>query len=146
MASITRFDDLPDLFFIDLFSYLSSVDILWTFINLNNRIRTIVNEGGSFRHINLSSARLSKFNTLLTVLPLNQIETLVIDIEASSLQLSRWPYLPHLTTLRLYALRDFEDATSFVLRHSVSLIHLTLGTNDLFMSVCTIRDYLQTTL
>jgi hypothetical protein len=142
MALITRFDDLPDLFFIDLLSYLSSINIFWAFTNLNHRIRAIVNERGFFRHINLSSARLSKFDTLLTLLPLNQIETLVIDIEASPLQLSRWPFLPHLTTLRLYGLCDFEHATSFVLRHSVSLMHLTLETNDLFMSVCIIRDYL----
>ncbi|CAF1415402.1 unnamed protein product [Rotaria sp. Silwood1] len=102
MALITQFDDLPDLFFIDLFNYLSSIDILWAFINLNNRIQTIINERGFFRHINLSSSRLSKFDTLLSILPLNQIETLIIDIEASPFQLSRWPYLPHLTTLRLY--------------------------------------------
>ncbi|CAF4502227.1 unnamed protein product [Rotaria sp. Silwood2] len=135
MALITQFDDLPDLFFIELFNYLSSIDILWAFTNLNNRIQTIINERGFFRHINLSSARLSKFDTLLTILPLNQIETLIIDIEASPLQLSRWPYLPHLTTLRLYGLRDFVDTTNFILRHSTSLIHLTLETNDLFMSM-----------
>jgi hypothetical protein len=143
MALITQFDNLPDLFFIDLFSYLSSIDILWAFNNLNNRIQAIINERGFFRHINLSSARLSKFNTLLTLLPLNQIETLIIDIEASPLQLSRWPYLPHLTTLRLYGLRDFIDAAAFILRHSTSLMHLTLETNDLFMSVCITRDHLQ---
>ena len=142
MVLITCFDDLPDLFFIELFSYLSSIDILWSLINLNNRIQTIIKERGFFRHINLSSARLSKFDTLLTLLPMNQIQTLVIDIEASPLQLSRWPYLPLLTTLRLYGLHDFEDASSFILHHSHSLIHLTLQTNDLFMSVCTIRDYL----
>ncbi|CAF2213932.1 unnamed protein product [Rotaria magnacalcarata] len=135
MALITQFDDLPDLFFIDLFNYLSSIDILWAFTNLNNRIQTLINERGFFRHINLSSARLSKFDTLLTILPLNQIETLIIDIEASPLQLTRWPYLSHLTTLRLYGLRDFIDATNFILRHSASLIHLTLETNNLFMSM-----------
>ncbi|CAF5018562.1 unnamed protein product [Rotaria sp. Silwood1] len=135
MALITQFDDLPDLFFIDLFNYLSSIDILWAFTNLNNRIQTIINERGFFRHINLSSSRLSKFDTLLSILPLNQIETLIIDIEASPFQLSRWPYLPHLTTLRLYGLRDFIDATNLILRHSTSLIHLTLETSDLFMSI-----------
>ncbi|CAM4774372.1 unnamed protein product [Rotaria magnacalcarata] len=133
MALITKLDDLPDLFFIDLFNYLSSTDILWAFTNLNNRIQTLINERGYFRHINLSSARLSKFDRLLSILPLNQIETLIIDIEASPLQLSRWPYLPHLTTLRLYRLRDFTDATNFILRHSTTLKHLTLETNDLFM-------------
>jgi hypothetical protein len=144
MALITRFDDLPDLCFIDLFTYLSSIDILWAFTNLNSRFQAIVTERGFFRHINLSSARLSKFDTLLTLLPLNQIETLVINIEASPLQLSRWPYLPCLTTLRLYGLRDFEDASNFILRHAASLIHLTCKTNDLFMSVCTNRNHLQT--
>jgi hypothetical protein len=94
-----------------------------------------------FRHINLSSARLSKFDTLLTLIPLNQIESLVIDIGASTLQLSRWPHLPSLTTLRLYGLRDFEDATSFILRHSASLIHLTLGTSNRFISVCITQDH-----
>ena len=145
MAFITCFDNLPDLFFIELFRYLSSIDILWSFINLNSRIQTLISERGFFRHINLSSACLSKFDTLLTLLPRAQIQTLVIDIEASLLQLSRYSYLPCLTTLRLYGLRDFEDAFSFILRHSHSLVHLTLETNELFMPVCTIGDSLQTT-
>ncbi|CAF4275667.1 unnamed protein product, partial [Adineta steineri] len=105
MASFTCFDELPDLFFIELFHYLSSADILWSFINLNNRIQQIVSERGVFRHINLSSLCLYKFDTLLTLLPLSQVQILVINIEASSLQLSRFSYLPHLTTLRLYGLR-----------------------------------------
>jgi hypothetical protein len=142
MALITQFHDLPDLFIIDLFTYLTSIDVLWAFVNLNHRLRKLVNERGFFRHINLSSARLSKFDTLLALLPLNQIEILVIDIGASTLQLSRWPHLSSLTTLRLYGLRDFQDATSFILRHSVSLIHLTLGTNNKFTSVCIPRSSL----
>jgi hypothetical protein len=142
MALITQFDDLPDLVIIDLFTYLTSIDVLWAFANLNDRLRKLIDERGFFRHINFSSARLSKFDTLLTLLSLNQIESLVIDIGASTLQLSRWPHLPSLTSLRLYGLRDFEDATSFILRHSVSLIHLTLGTNNKFMSVCIPRSSL----
>jgi hypothetical protein len=142
MALITQFNDLPDLVIIDLFTYLTSIDVLWAFANLNHRLRKLVNERGFFRHINVSSARLSKFDTLLTLLPLNQIESLVIDIGASTLQLSRWPHLPSLTSLQLYGLRDFQDATSFILRYSVSLIHLTLGTNNKFMSVCITRSSL----
>jgi len=142
MALITQFDDLPDLVIIDLFSYLTSIDVLCTFANLNHRLRKLVHERGFFRHINLSSARLWKFDTLLTLIPLNEIKSLVIDIGASTLQLLRWPDLPSLTTLRLYGLRDFEDATSFILRHSVSLVHLTLGTNNKFMSVCITQDSL----
>ena len=144
--STKQFDDLPDLIIIDLFNYLSSIDVLWTFANLNHRFRELVNERGYFRHVNLSSARLSKFDALLALLPLNQIQTLIIDIGASSLQLTRWPHLPSLTTLRLYGLRDFEDATSFILQHSATLIHLTLGTNDRFISVCISRDSFRTTV
>lgn len=138
MALTTQFNNLSDLVIIDLFNYLSSIDVLWAFADLNHRFRKLVDERGYFRHINLSSARLSKFDTLLALLPLNQIQTLVIDIGASSLQLTRWPHLSSLTTLRLYGLRDFEDATSFILQHSSTLIHLTLGTSDRFTSVCII--------
>ena len=116
MTSITQFHDLPDLFFIQLFNYLSSVDILWALTNLNNRIEALIHERGFFRHINFSTICLSKFDRLLPRLPLNEIETLIINVEASPLQLSRWPYLPYLTTLRLYGLRDFLDATDFILR------------------------------
>ena len=146
MVFNTQFDDLTDLIIIDLFNYLSSIDVLWIFTNLNYRYRKLVNERGYFRHINLSSARLSTFDTLIALLPLNQIQTLVIDIGASSLQLTRWPHLPSLTTLRLYGLRDFEDATTFILQHSATLTHLTLGTSDRFISVCIIRDAFQTTV
>ena len=74
-----------------LFNYLSSVDILWAFtkFNLNNHIQALINERSFFRHIDLSAACLSKFDTLLTILRLNQIETLIINVEASSLHLSR---------------------------------------------------------
>jgi hypothetical protein len=144
MALITQFDDLPDLVLIDLFTHLTSIDVLWAFANLNHRLRKLVHERGFFRHINLSPARLSKFDTLLTLIPLAQIESLIIDIGASILQLSHWPDLPFLTTLRIYGLRDFEDATSFILRHSVSLVHLTLGTDNKFMLVRIPRDSLRT--
>ena len=109
--------------------------------NLNNRIQVLINERGVFRHIDLSAASLSKFDLLLTILPLNQIETLIIDVEASPLQLSRWPNLPHLTKLRLYGLRDFLDATDCILRHSTSLLYLTLETSELFMFVCIIEFF-----
>ena len=139
MASVTRFDHLPDLFFIDLFSYLSSIDVLWAFATFNTRIQAIVTERGFFRHINLSSARRSKFDSLVHLLPLDRIETLTINVNASSLQLSRWPSLPRLRALRLDGLRNFEDAASFILRHWPTLMDLTLKTNDAFVSVCIIR-------
>ena len=135
MAMNTCFDDLPDLVLIEVFSYLSPIDVLWAFSSLNHRIRDILDERGFFRYINWSALRRSKFETLLSLVPLDRIQSLIIDVEASTLQLSHWPPLPRLTTLRLYGLRDFEDATTFILRHAHSLQHLTLDTNDLFTSV-----------
>ena len=135
MALNTSFDDLPDLVVIEVFSYLSSIDVLWAFINLNHCIQDILDERGLFRHINWSAARRSKFEILLSLVPLDQIQSLIIDVDASPLQLSHWPDLPRLTTLRLHGVRDFQDAASFILRHSHSLQRLTLETNDQFMSV-----------
>ncbi|CAF1642019.1 unnamed protein product, partial [Adineta ricciae] len=132
MAWITRFDDLSDLCFIELFHYLTSFDILWSLINLNNRIQQLIYERGFFRHIDLSSASLYKFDKILTRLPLPEIQTLVINVEASPLQLSHFPYLPHLTTLRIYGLRELKHANTFILRHSHSLERLTLQTNGIF--------------
>ena len=94
MTSITRFYDLPDLFFIELFDYLSQIDILLALTNLDNRIELLIRERGYSRQIDFSLICLSKFVRLLCAIPLNHIETLIINVEASPLQLSRWPYLP----------------------------------------------------
>ncbi|CAF1042850.1 unnamed protein product [Adineta ricciae] len=107
--------------------YLTSFDILWSFIDLNNHIQQLIYERGFFRHIDLSSASLYKFDKVLTRLPLPEIQTLVINVEASPLQLSHFPYLPHLTTLGMYGLRELKHANTFILRHSHSLERLTLN-------------------
>ena len=137
MSSLTHFEHLPDLFLLELFHYLSSTDVLWSFINLNHRIQQLIRERGFFRHLNLSSASLYKFDTLLALVPPTEVRTLVVNIEASSLQLSRFPHLPHLTALRLCGVRQLKDAYDFILRHSQSLVHLTFETNDLFAPVST---------
>ncbi|CAF1473915.1 unnamed protein product [Rotaria sordida] len=95
MALITRFDDLPDLVLIELFSYLSSIDILWGFTRLNHHLTTLIIEKGFFRHINLSFVRYHQFNTILRFLPLNDIQSVSIDSYACPLQLTLWPYMPH---------------------------------------------------
>lgn len=136
---MSLFDDLPDLVFIELFNYLSSTDILWAFGDFSDRLRAIVFERGFFRHINLSQTHLHQFDTVLRLLPLANIESLVIDSYASPLQLTRWPYLPRLITLRLKGLREFEDVCTFVLRHAATLVNLTFETNGLHMSVSVTR-------
>ena len=135
MPSVTRFDDLPELVYIELFQYLSSVDILLSLLVYSNHIQQLVHERGFSRRINLSSASLYKFDALLKRLPLTQIETLVVDMDASSLQFSRFPYLSNLTTLRLYGVRNLTDAYKFIRRHSRSLQCLTLDTSCLFRPV-----------
>ena len=74
---MTCFDDLPDLVFIELLSYLSSIDVLWGLTQLNNRFTMLINERGYFHHINLSSARYDQFERILRFLPLNEIRSLI---------------------------------------------------------------------
>ena len=82
---ITLFDELSDLTFIEIFSYLSSVDGLWSFNNLNIRLTSLLSERGFYRCVNLSSIRRSRFKTLLSLLRLDEIESLVIECNASPL-------------------------------------------------------------
>jgi len=135
MSWITVFNDLPDLVLLEFFSYLSSADILWGWIFLNDRLTSSLTELGFFRHVNLSSTRHHQFDTILRLIPLNKIEVLVIDIDASPLQLSRWPHLPCLTTLKLKGVRKLEDVSTFVLLHATTLTHLTLYSCDYFTTV-----------
>ena len=141
MASVRFFDDLPDLVLISLFTYLSSIDILWGFAHLNNRLTALIFERGFFHHVNLSSAWRDQFDTVLYTLPLNNIESLTIDINASPLQLSRWPYLPRLTTLRLNGLREPDDALIFVLLHAATLTHLKIESDETIVAVSSLVDY-----
>jgi hypothetical protein len=135
MSSVTVFNDLPDLVLLEFFSYLSSVDILWGWAFLNDRLTSLVTELGFFRHVNLSSTRRHQFDTILRLIPLNKIESLVIDIDASPLQLSRWPHLPRLATLKLKGVRKLEDVSTFVLLHATTLTHLILHSCDYFSTV-----------
>jgi hypothetical protein len=136
---ITLFDDLPDLSLIEIFSYLSCSDALWTFSKLNIRLTALLFEQGFYRHVNLSSTRYYQFQTLLPLLRLDDIHSLVIDWYASPLQLSKWPYLPHLKTLRVKDIYDYFDICHFVLQHANILIHLTLESNEYYLRVSTLK-------
>jgi hypothetical protein len=135
MALITRFDDLPDLVLIELFSYLSSIDILWGFTHLNYRLTTLINERGFFYYINLSSARYHQFNAILQYLPLNDIQSLTIDNDASPLQLTRWPYLSRLRTLRVIGAYNHDHLSLFLLLHASTLTNLILKSNERLIPV-----------
>lgn len=135
MASITCFDDLPDLVLFELFSYLSSVDVLWGFTHLNHRLTMLIMERGLFYHINLSLARYHQFNAILRFLPLNEIQSLAIDSDASPLQLTRWPYLPRLRTLRIIGVYNHNDLLLFILLHTVTLTHLIIKSNERLIPV-----------
>ncbi|CAF3968982.1 unnamed protein product [Rotaria sordida] len=128
-AMISLFDQLPDLTLLEIFSYLSCADALWSFSKLNSRLTTLLTERGFYRHVNLSSTGKKQFETIFSTLRLNEIQSLVIDRCTSPLQLKRWPHLTHLTALRLQGLnqadtfiQDFCDNFGFSLRNK-GLLH-----------------------
>jgi hypothetical protein len=135
MAFATRFNDLPDLGLIELFTYLSSTDILWGFTHLNHRLTMLIIERGFFYHINLSNARYHHFNTILRFVPLNDIQSLAIDSDASPLQLTRWPYLPRLRTLRIIGAYNYDHLLLFLLLHAANLPHLIMKSNERLVPV-----------
>jgi hypothetical protein len=135
MALITCFEDLPDLVLIELFSYLSSVNIQWGFTHLNCRLTMLITERGFFSHINLSTARYHQFNTILHFLPLNDIQSVAIDSDASPLQLTHWPYLPRLRTLRIIGTYNYDDLLLYILLHASTLTHLIIKSNERLIPV-----------
>ncbi|CAF1004755.1 unnamed protein product [Rotaria magnacalcarata] len=130
MALVTCFDDLADLVLIEVFAYLSSYDILWGLTHLNHRLAMLITEQGFFSRINLSLARYHQFNRILNFLPLNHIQSLSIDSDASPFQLTHWPYLPHLKTLRIIGVYNYDDFSVFVLLHAATLTHLIIKSNE----------------
>ena len=126
----TVFDDLADLVLIEILSYLSCADALCAFTCLNDHCTQLLVERDFFRQINLSAAYARQFHQLLNIVPLNNIETLVIDRTGSPLQLSRWPYLPRLTRLHLRGVREYDTSITcvlfFVLLHAATLTHITI--------------------
>ena len=135
MALITSFNDLPDLILIELFSYLSSIDILWGFTHLNHRLTMLITERGFFYHINLSLARCHQFHTILRFLPLDDIQSLVIDSNASPLQLTRWPYISRLKTLCMIGVYNHDDLLIFTVLHAATLTHLIIKSNERLIPV-----------
>lgn len=133
--SITSFDALPDLVLIELFSYLSSLDILWGFTRLNQRLTMLIIEKGFFHHINLSTASYDQFKTILDVLSLDEIQSIAIDNDASPLQLVRWPYLPRLNTLRIVGPYNHKDLLTFLLLHAATITRLIINTNERLVPV-----------
>jgi hypothetical protein len=123
------FNELPDLVLIELFSYLSSLDTLWGFTHLNQRLTCLIREQHFFSRINLSLAHHDQFNSIFHTLPLNDIQSLAIDSDASPLQLTRWPYLPRLKTLRIIAPYDYDHLLLFLLLHATTLTHLIIKSN-----------------
>ena len=135
MTSSTKFDALPDLVLIEIFSYLSSFDILFGFTSLNERLTLLLIERRYFSRVDLSSSHYFQFNQIIQRIDLNRIESLTIDINASPLQVSSWPYLPRLSTLRLIGIREYNDVITFLLLHAATLTHLTIDTRSEIESV-----------
>jgi hypothetical protein len=139
MQMTTAFHDLADLALIEIFSYLSCSDVLSAFTCLNGRITGLLTERGHFRHVDLSSMSHRQFDQLLHVLPLDDIDTLIIDRHASPLQLRRWPYLPRLKRLYLRGVREYDSVLMFVLIHAATLTHITIESSRYFLTVSVTR-------
>jgi hypothetical protein len=137
---ITLFDNLADLSLIEIFSYLSCFDIIYSFNNINRRLTGLIIERGFYHHVNLSSARYDQFKSILSLFQLNEIKSLVIDCYASPLQLKIWPYLPYLTTLRVKGVREFVDVFNFAQQHANTLTRLSVESSKYFSTVSIITN------
>ena len=126
MNMITVFDQLAELALLEIMSYLSCADALSAFTSLNDRYTRLLAERGHFRHVNLSITYAEQFHQLLQILPLDMIETLIIDRTASPLQLRSWPYLPRLSKLYLRGVREYDSILIFTLLHAATLTHVTI--------------------
>ena len=127
---VTFFDDLPDLVLIELLSYLTCVDAVLGFSNLNSRLTAILFERGFYRHVNLSSMGRHQFQLILSFFQCSQIESLVIDYYGSPLQLKRWPCLRNLRILIVRAVRELRDVYKFARKHVKTLTHLTAESSE----------------
>ncbi|CAF4631235.1 unnamed protein product, partial [Rotaria sp. Silwood2] len=87
-------------------------------------------ERSFFDYVNLSVARYHQFNKILRFLPLNDIQSLSINNETCSLQLTCWPYLPRLRTLRIIGVYNHNDLLIFLLLHAATLTHLIMKSNE----------------
>ncbi len=140
---VTIFDNLPDLSLIEVFSYLSCFDVLYSFSNLNVRLTALIAERGFFHHFNLSSARYDQFHSILSTLRLNEIQSLIIDCYASPLRLKTWPHLPHLKSLTVKGVRDRIDVFNFCKAYGNTLTHLAVQSNKYFCTVSPDRNRCQ---
>ena len=128
MRSPSVLEELPDLALLELLRYLSSFDAAWLFARMNHRFHALMQESG-FRRINWSPARSNQFNILFNLVPLDNVHSLVIDQEASPLQLLRWPRLPRLKAFRIKGVCNMEHLQMFLLCHAPTLTHLTVESN-----------------
>jgi hypothetical protein len=135
MKASIAFNDIADLALIEILSYLSCADALRSFTCLNDRWTRLLAERGFFRQVNLSSTYYGQFDQLLKILPLENIETLVIDRTGSPLQLSRWPYLPRLTKLHLRGVREYDSILFFALTHAATLTHIIIQSDKYSLTV-----------
>jgi hypothetical protein len=71
---------------------------------------------------------------------LNEIESLVIDCNASPLQLKVSPYLPDLRILRVKGVQDWVDVFNFAQQHANTLTHLTVESSKYFSTVSIITN------
>jgi hypothetical protein len=106
-------------------------------------LTALIAERGFFHHVNLSSARYDQFHSILSILRLNEIQSLIIDCYASPLHLKTWPHLPHLKSLAVKGVRDWIDVFNFCKAYGNTLTHLAVQSNKYFCTVSLDRNRYQ---
>ncbi|CAF4073334.1 unnamed protein product, partial [Rotaria sp. Silwood1] len=132
----THFMLLPDIVLLEIFSYLSSEDVLYAFGNLHDfRLLDLLTEYGAFRQICLSS-QLSRYQYQVLskdIWRYDLVRSFVCKEMFSDYIIHFTPcqIFTSLTELRIFFLRCLtDDLAEFVIAHSSTLTHLSVKRSE----------------
>jgi hypothetical protein len=132
----THFMSLPDLVLLDMFTYLSGEDVLYSFGDLHDlRVLDLLTEHGAFQHICLSSQLSRHQYQVLSkgIWRYDLVRSFVLKEMFSDYISHCTPcqIFPSLTDLRVFFIRAvFDDLSEFVIAHSSTLTHLSIKRSD----------------
>jgi hypothetical protein len=127
---------LPDVVFLEIFTYLSCEDILYAFANLHDfHLTDLLTEHGAFRQICLSSQlSFRQYNVLSAgIWRYDLVRSFVCKEMFSDFANHFTPcqIFTSLNDLRIYSLRCLTDELAqFVIAHSSTLTHLSVASSD----------------
>ena len=131
----THLLSLPDIAFLEIFTYLSCEDVLYSFADLHDfHLIDLLTEHGAFRQICLSSQLSRHQHQVLStdIWRYDLVRSLICNEMFSDYLIYCIPckIFPALTELRLFFLRWLiDDIAEFVIAHSSTLTHLSVTTS-----------------